>query len=85
MKKRQKLITLERFSTINKAKNSHFVELDFEKAYKFYHKAIESYDNSINALEMLLNLTMNYRDGIDECFELLKEFQCLFYNINDYK
>lgn len=68
-----------------KAKNSFFVELDFESAYMYFHKAIESYDNSINSLEMLMTLTLNYRGGTKECFELLKEFKWLFFNINDYK
>jgi len=34
---------------------------------------------------MLFTLVLNHRNGIQECLELLSEFQCLFYNINDYK
>ena len=68
-----------------KAKNCHLVELDFDEAYKYYHKAIESYDSAINALENLFTLVLSFRGGVQEWYELLEEFKFLFYNINDYK
>lgn len=68
-----------------KAKNLHFHEQDYEESYKFYQKAIESYDNAINALELLFSLALHYRNGVSECLELLQEYHVLFYNINDFK
>mmetsp|Transcript_19122 Transcript_19122/g.18774 ORF Transcript_19122/g.18774 Transcript_19122/m.18774 type:complete len:93 (-) Transcript_19122:633-911(-) len=68
-----------------KAKNCHFVDLDFEEAYKYYYRAIESYDNAIKSLELLFSLVLSYKGGIQECVQLLSEFQPLFYNINDFK
>lgn len=58
-----------------RAKNCHFVELDFNGAFKYYHKAIESYDNALNALENLFTLVLAHKGGISECFDLLREYQ----------
>ena len=73
-----------KFDIYKRAKNCYFNRQDYNSAFIYYQKAIEAYDNSLNALEMLLNIALVHRGGVDECFNILEQFQPLFHNVNDY-